>query len=105
MRKVEELVFHRLPEGCLDLHFVEARGIPINTNSEGQSFVVHELMQALHRTRSPTFGFHRHDPAVAFNHKINLARAPVFPPPVKDLPASSGFAHGQAELLGHALLA
>ena len=105
MREVEELVFHRFAERGFDLHFLETRRIAIHTHGEGQGFVVHELVQAFHGSGRPAFGFHRHDPAVAFEHKIDLARAAVFPPPVKELPASSWFAHGHAKLLGHPLLA
>jgi hypothetical protein len=86
------LVFHGIAKRGFDLHFLQTRGISIHAHGERQGFVVHELMQALHGSGCAAFGFHRHDPAVAFHHEVDLADAAVFPPPVEELSSSRGFA-------------
>jgi hypothetical protein len=104
VRQVQELVFHGIAECRFDLHFLQTRGISIHAHGERQVFVVNELMQALHGPGCAAFGFHRHDPALAFHHEVDLADSAVLPPPVEELSSSRGFAHGRPELLGDALL-
>ncbi len=105
MRQVEHGVAHRLALGGGEIHGLQAGGIAVETQRQWQAFVVHELVEAFHRTGRAAFYFHGKDRAVEFEQVIDFSGAPPLAPPVEQLPRLSETAAEQVELLGGHLFA